>query len=188
MTSHAMLHECPGVSIREYLIQLGWSDRYLDRTCTTARLGVTKKYNEHEGDWLPNRTSCFEPFGRFHRLFVKKRIPVNKVLSEGTRIRFLCSLRHDLSGSGSSIFDVIVQKVLQRFTEEDLSAIRMFEYLVEPRGEFEQFPFDRWLTVGKVDDFYASYKDDCGRWWMIRHVALTYITQVEIMVKGGGVD
>lgn len=170
------------MSLRQYLEDLGWGIRFLDKWGNNARIGVInnpKHCMEPYRPFFRNRTSCFEPFSHFQRIFTNKRLPISAVISEGTEIRFLKSLKHELFGGGP-IWWRMALSILEKFAHEDLSKKSIFTGYIEEQYRFDKFPFDEWLTVAVVRDFEAVYQEHDGQLWTIQHIALTYITQVEI--------
>lgn len=157
------------ISMRQHLEALGWGERYLDDSGRFARLGVKK--------W----SSCLEPFSRLQRILTRKRLPITEIISPGVRVKFLRSLKHEIVGSGPifSIFGLFV-RIMSFISGRDVTNQPMFMGLIEEQHDFDQFPFDEWLTVASVRSFDTRYNAPDGRIWTVNHIALTNVTQVEI--------
>jgi hypothetical protein len=113
------------------------------------------------------------------RIFTNRRLPISAILSEGTQIRFLRSLKHEVLGGGPLRYRVLLS-LFQRFSRLDLRNTPAFLGYIDEQYRFEQFPFDEWLTVSKLRDFDAVYKSNDGQLWTVAHLALTNVTEVEI--------
>lgn len=156
------MYKKPEISMRQHLEALGWGERYLDDSGRFARVGVKK--------WA----SCLEPFNRLQRILTRKRLPITEVISPGMRVKFLRSLKHESVGSGTFV------RIMSFISGRDMTNQPMFLGFIEQQHDFDQFPFDEWLTVSWVESFDAHYRDSDSRIWTVSHIALMNVTQVEI--------
>lgn len=167
------MHQNAEISMRQHLENLGWHAKYLDDTGCYARCGIK------------NSASCIEPYSFFQRVLTRKRLPIKEVTPCGMRVKFLKSLKHEMCGPISIFshpFGWIFFKLIEVFTGSDASTQPIFMGLLNERNQcdFDEFPFDEWLTVGVVLDLETMYEDPCDKIWTINHAALMQVTQVEI--------
>ncbi len=162
------------ISLKQHLASLGWDSRFLSPDGCFARAN------------LIDFQACYEPFSRLRRLFSSKRLPVRQVIPDGTKIKFLKSLKYETAACRWWIVRLFIF-FLSRFRglkPGELKEKSIFEgYLDAPFYKpFSEFPFDEYLTVKGRTPFCGCYTQSDGTQWSISHIALTYITQIEIFV------
>lgn len=157
-------------SLKQHIERLGWTEQFLDKTGMFARIGAK--------NWV----ACLEPFNRFQRILTNKKLPIAQIISPGTQVKFLKSLKHELIGSGSrfSLLRLCILTLSFFAPHRDWSKQCAFEGYIEEQWRFASFPFDEWLTVVSVSGFHAVYTAPDGQGWTINHAVLTNVTQIEI--------
>jgi hypothetical protein len=161
-----------GISLRQRIAELGWKDSFLGNGGHYVRLGIRQGH------------ACFKPFNRLQRWLTRQTLPIEQIIPVGTRVKFLCSLKHDISGNPPFLSPSwLLVKFLSRMDGSDLTKMPLIEGSVETIGAskpFSQFPFDEYLTVTSIQRTDAVYRETDGTLWRIAHVALTTVTQIEI--------
>ena len=184
----------PHKSLRDYLHSLGWEEKYLSWDGMCARINLV------EG------RPVFEPYSRWQGVLTSKTLPLDQVIHPGIKVRFLRSLKHQkltlegmMSGfpftlggwlgwsleRGYWLFGIKRPEItFRRYIGGDLLCEHDDAYIMmygnDNQKPFDEFPFDEDLTVKGVMPLSADYQESDGTVWNISHVALVYVTQVEI--------
>jgi len=167
------MHQNAEISMRQHLENLGWHAKYLDDYGIYARVTIK------------NGASFLVPHSRLQRLLTRRRLPIKEVTPLGMRIKFLKSLKYEMCGPISIFshpFGWFFFKILEFFLGEDPNTLPMFIGSLNERDQpnFDQFPFDEWLTVVELLKFEIMYKDSNDKIWTISNIPLTSVTQVEV--------
>ena len=186
----------PHKSLSDYLHSLGWEEKYLSWDGMYARINLV------EG------RPVFEPYSRWQGVLTSKTLPLDQVIHPGIKVRFLRSLKHQkftlktvMSGfpftsRGWLVLPIRVFFSLLRLKPTEITFKRCIgDDLLRPEEDiedyitmhgndnqkpFDEFPFDEDMTVKGVMPRSADYQESDGTVWNISHVALVYVTQVEI--------
>lgn len=165
-----------GQSLRDRLLSLGWSPKYLSSDGRSARLVGLASGNPY-----------FEPLPRIRRMFTSARLPLCQVLQHGMRLRFLGSLRHEVHGIGGGISSTIV-KLVDRLAGSNLADESVFFGYLDsfPNPPVSTFPFDSWLTIESVGPVMLTCRDENGAGWTMLAIALTHVTDIEVATESAG--
>ena len=157
-------------ALRDRLLSLGWSPKYLSADGRSARLVGLKTGDPY-----------FEPLPRFRRMLSAARLPLRQVVQPRMRLRFLGSLKHEVLGIGGGISSTIV-KLFDRLAGSNYAnEIAFFGYFDPfPNPPVSAFPFDSWLTIESVGPVAITCRDKEAVNWTMLVIALTHVAEIEV--------
>lgn len=170
-------------SLRTHLKRYGLQDGDLDRDHMHGRIGFDGQF------------AYLETYSGFRRMFAGKTVYIRRIFSEGMKVKFLKSLKHELI-SKPDIFTLLkhplgallelVRWLYELFTGtkvKDMSVMEMCLDNMYNMKSINEFPFDSALEVIQVNDRSILFKDKEENNWTINSAIFACVTQIEVQIE-----
>ena len=170
-------------SLRAHLKLYGMQDSDLDRDHMHGRIG------------FDGQLAYLETYNRLRRMFAGKTVYIRRIFSEGMKVKFLKSLKHEVISKPDILtlikhpLGALLELVLwlyEFFTGTKVKEMSVMEMCLDNMYNIKsinEFPFDSELEVIQVNERSVLFKDNKGESWTINSAIFACVTQIEVQVN-----
>jgi len=168
----------PIMDFKDYLKLHGVGEEFLRSDGLLARLSAEKT------SLVPS--SFFEPYEAAYR-HPSKRVPVNQIIQPGLLVKFSEKFKSQTYASepgGLLILLSYLIKLVDFIFRTNMANQPVFDGYVDGNTgskTHSQFPFDVFLKVGAVREFWAQYEEPDGTTWQVSYIPLCDISWIEVL-------
>jgi len=166
------------MQFKDYLKLHGIGKEFLSPNGLLARLSPDKTC------LVPS--SFFEPYEAALR-HPSLRVPVDQIIQPGLLVKFSEKFKSQtyVSESGGLLILLgYIIKLVDFIFRTNIANQPVFDGYIEGNSSsktISQFPFEKFLEVTAVDNFWAQYKDPDGTIWQVSHIPLCDISWIEVL-------
>lgn len=139
--------------------------------------------------------ACLEPVSIFRRVLSGERIPLDRILPRGTTVKFLSSLKFNVLPPSPGILFCVTHPIHSVVWLVSLAMMKRSGELSDYKNmsslegnvsmfsnpPFSEFPFEKPLTILRVETHAVSLADENGVTWKLPAFSFATVNQITVL-------